>query len=82
MPDIELTTHTKDMLNERNIREEWLWAAVKTPDRTEIGADDNTHYIKTISEFGGRFLRVVVNHHVQPQRVVTVFFDRRLRRQK
>lgn len=29
----------------------------------------------------GCFLRVVVNPHVTPKRVVTVFFDRRLRRQ-
>jgi len=30
---------------------------------------------------GRRFLRVVVNPHVTPKRVVTVFFDRRLRTQ-
>jgi hypothetical protein len=32
-------------------------------------------------EAGGRFLRVIVNRHVAPARVVTVFFDRRLRRE-
>jgi hypothetical protein len=39
-----------------------------------------THYIKAIPEHGGRFLRVVINHQVEPPRVVTLFFDRRLRR--
>ena len=50
-------------------------------DRTEAGPTGNTHYIKAIPEHGGRFLRVIVNHHAAPGRVVTVFFDRGLRRQ-
>ncbi len=79
---VELTTHTKEMLSERNIPEEWLWRAINTPDRTEPSADDNLHYIKAIIEHDGRFLRVVVNPPVYPRRVVTVFFDRRLRRKQ
>lgn len=51
------------------------------PDCTEVGANGNVHYIRAIPERDGRFLRVIVNHHVEPARVVTVFFDRRLRRQ-
>jgi len=82
MHDTRLSKHAKDMLRERNILEEWMWRAIDTPDRTEIGDDNNTHYIKAISEHGRRFLRVVVNHHVAPKRVVTLFFDRRLGRQK
>jgi hypothetical protein len=82
MRDIELSEHAKDMLRERNIPEEWMWRAVDDPDRTEIGADRNTHYIKAIPEHEGRFLRVVVNHHATPKQVVTLFFDRRLRREK
>ena len=43
--------------------------------------DDGTvHYIKAIDQYEGRFLRVVVNPDVSPQRIVTVFFDRRIRR--
>jgi len=78
MRNIEPSGHAKDMLRERNISEEWMWRAIDTPDWTEIGADNNTHYIKSIPEYGERFLRVVVNHHVTPKRVVTLFFDRRL----
>jgi len=36
------------------------------------------HYTKTIRERDGRVLRVVVNADVQPNLVVTVFFDHRL----
>ena len=36
------------------------------------------HYTKAIRERGGRILRVVVNTDAQPNRVITVFFDRRL----
>ncbi len=42
--------------------------------------DNTTHYIKAIPEFGGRSLRVVMNLDVIPNRVITVFFDRRIRR--
>lgn len=80
MHGYELSSHTKDMLTERQIPEEWVWRAIASPDKSESGADGNIHYIKSISEHGGRFLRVVVNPSTQPKRVVTVFFDRRLRR--
>ncbi len=81
-PDLELSAHTRDMLVERKIPEEWVWRTVQSPDQLEFGADGNGHYVKAIPEQGGRFLRVIVNPHVQPKRVVTVFFDRRLRREK
>jgi hypothetical protein len=37
------------------------------------------HYTKTLGEAQGRVLHVVVDDHYQPNRIVTVFFDRRLR---
>jgi len=80
MPDFEISSHAKDMLTERKILEEWVWRAIDAPDRMEIGSDNNMHYIKAIAEWENRFLRVVVNPHVEPNRIVTVFFDRRLRR--
>jgi hypothetical protein len=82
MADIEFSSHAWDMLQERNIPEEWVWRTIHSPDRTSVGADNNIHYIKAIPEHGGRFLRVVVNPYVTPNRVVTVFFDRRLRRRQ
>jgi hypothetical protein len=79
MTDADLSGHARDMLQERNISEEWVRPTVNTPDRTEEGTDNNTHYVKAIPERGGRFLRVVVNPRVTPKRIATVFFDRRLR---
>jgi len=64
MQDVEISQHARDMLQERGIPEEWMWWTIEEPDRTEVGADDNTHYIKAIPEHGERFLRVVVNPHV------------------
>ena len=78
MPDFEFSAHSKDMLKERNIAEEWVWRTLNTPDRKHRGDDGNMHYTKTIQERDGRVLRVVVNADVQPNRIVTVFFGRRL----
>lgn len=78
MPEFELTKHTKDMLLEREIPEEWVWRVIESPDRKRRGSDGNLHFTKRIRERGGRVLRVVVNSDVLPNRIVTVFFDRRL----
>lgn len=78
---IEWTRHARDMLRERGITEEWVLRTINDPDRTLAENDGMIHYIKVIPEQSGRFLRVVLNSDVQPPRVVTVFFDRRLRRE-
>ncbi|MBM4137664.1 MAG: DUF4258 domain-containing protein [Nitrospira sp.] len=80
--DFKLTSHTQNMLNERNIPEEWVWRTINNPDWEIIGDDNNTHYFRSIEEHGGRFLHAVVNHRVKPKKVVTVFFDRKARRPK
>jgi len=45
-----------------------------------LGSINNIHYFKSISEYEERILHVVVNPNVSPRKVVTVFFDRRVRR--
>ena len=80
MSDIEFSIHARDMLQERAIPEEWVMRTLNDPDKREIMTDNTTHYIKAIPEFGGRSLRVVMNLDVIPNRVITVFFDRRIRR--
>ena len=82
MPDLEFSKHAKYMLPRRKILEEWVWRVINTPDKKQRGEDDNLHYTKTIREKEGRVLHVVVNTHVQPNRIVTVFFDRRLGKKK
>ena len=76
---IELSLHAQGMLVERNILEEWVWRTINTPNKKRRGKDDNMHYTKAIKERDGRILHVVVNPNVQPNRIVTVFFDRRLK---
>ncbi len=79
MTDFVFSKHANEMLQERNITEDWVWQTLTEPDETITGEDGNLHYTKAISEKSERVLRVVVNPSVSPKRVVTVFFDRRLR---
>jgi hypothetical protein len=74
------TVHAPDMLTERGITEEWVVRAIEAPLRTENHDDGTTHYLSKVPERGGRVLRVVVDAKASPVIVVTVFFDRRLRR--
>ena len=77
MEDMQISQHAQEMLQKREIPEEWMWQTINDPDKASIEHDDNMHYIKAIAEYGGRYLRVVVNPNVQPNRIVTLF-DRRL----
>jgi len=78
MPDIDFSTHAQDMLVERNIPKEWVWRTIDNPDRKRMGDDGNMHYIKAIREREGRMLHIVINPNVNPNRIVTLFFDRRM----
>ncbi len=77
---VEFSQHAKDMLTERNIAKEWVLRTINAFDSQYIGDDNNLHYTKAIAERDERVLHVVINPTVQPNRVVTLFFDRRLRR--
>jgi hypothetical protein len=79
--ELAYTVHARDMLAERAIPEEWIVRAAESPVRTERHDDGTTHYLSEVPERSGRTLRVVVNTEASPPIVVTVFFDRRLRRQ-
>ena len=77
--EYESSRHARDMLIEWAISKEWLSRTENAHDRTELGEDYNRDYIKAIPEFGWRYLRVVVNPQKYPVRIVTFFFDRRIR---
>ena len=82
MPEIIFSSHSKQVLVERHIPEEWVWRTLSSPDRKRMSFEDqNLHYTKAIKERGGLILHVVLNPNVQPNRIVTVFFDRRARRE-
>ena len=79
---MEDTAHFITMLHERDIKRSWVDSAVLQPDMIEDYADGTRHYLKEIPEYGNRWLRVVVNAASVPNKRVTAFFDRRLRRDK
>ncbi|BBM72054.1 DUF4258 domain-containing protein [Rhodothermus marinus] len=78
MSAYECSEHAREMLRERNILEAWVKRVLEEPEITEW----TLHYLRAIEEFDGRYLRVVVNPEAVPQRIVTVFFDRRLKRKE
>lgn len=80
--DFTLSSHARDVLDEREIPEQWVWSTIASPENVWEGEDGNMHYASSIAERDGRILHVVVNTRLIPQRVVTVFFDRRLTRRK
>jgi hypothetical protein len=80
MIEYEFSEHAYDMLRERNIQEAWVELALEDPEKKQPKDDGMLHYIRSIEQHGGRYLRVVVNPGARPQRIVTVFFDRRVRR--
>jgi len=73
-----ISNHAKSMIIEREIQLNWINSAIQVPDRKILIEEKEIHYIKKISAFGNRYLRVVVNPTVNPMNIVTVFFDRRL----
>ena len=80
MIEYQFSEHASEMLRERNIQESWVKLTMENPEKKEMNDDGTVHYIRSIKQYGGRYLRVVVDPDVNPQRIVTVFFDRRLRR--
>jgi uncharacterized protein DUF4258 len=77
----ELSQHAKDSVAEREIRIEWIEHVLnaptkRLPDRRNPALE---HLLGTIAESGGRALRVVINPATVPIRVVTVYFDRKMK---
>jgi transcriptional regulator with XRE-family HTH domain len=58
----------------------WIWRVLNHPDKKRMGEYGHMHYTKAIKERDGSILHVVVNPKLQPNRIVTFFFDRRLAR--
>ena len=79
--NFELTKQAQKTLDERGIPIEWLERALFEPECVLPDPDDATleRYFRRIPEFGERVLRVVVNTAVEPNRVVSVFFDRTMK---
>ncbi len=77
----ELTKHAQKVLDEREILVEWMERTLSAPELVLPDPDDATveRRFRRIPEFGGRVLRVAVNTAVEPNRIVSVFFDRKMK---
>ncbi|MBO0905246.1 DUF4258 domain-containing protein [Jiella sonneratiae] len=76
---VVLTRHAQTVQRERGIDLTWIMRTVEAPewqenDRQWKGA---RRLFRSIPEFGGRVLRVVVMEEAAERRILTAFFDRR-----
>jgi hypothetical protein len=67
--------------SERYIQLAWLEKVLDSPELVEADRDDPElmHHVGRIEEHGNRALRVVFNNSASPVRIVTVYFDRKLK---
>jgi hypothetical protein len=82
--DYQLTEHARESLRKRpSIRVEWVERVLLQPERVEPDRTDPEleHRIGRIQESEGRVLRVIVKKPSNPIRVITCYFDRKMRRQ-
>jgi len=77
--DVHYTEHAQDVVTERGLSPQWIAHALSNPELTEEPGDGTVHYLARIAERANRVLRVVVNPESRPARVVTAFFDRRMK---
>ena len=80
MSEYVFTAHAKDMLKEREIMEQWVLQTIRNPDKKMLGNDGNTHYFRLLPERKNHVLHVVINETLEPNRIVTLFLDRRERK--
>ena len=81
IPAFELTRHARDVMREREIPLEWVERAFSRAELVEVSGANLLQEKRfcRILEFGNRVLRVVVNTAFVPPRVVSVFFDRKMK---
>ena len=79
----EFTRHAVQVMAERAISVEWVERVLTAPAWRSPDPNDPMveRFFGRIAERDGRALRVVVNTSVAPWRVVSVFFDRSVRKE-
>lgn len=79
--EFELTKHARKVMCDREILVEWLEQTLSAPELVLPDPENVAveRRFRRIPEFGGRVLRVAVNTAVEPNRVVSVFFDRQMK---
>ncbi|MDR4470323.1 MAG: DUF4258 domain-containing protein [Nitrospira sp.] len=79
----ELSEHARESWRKRPvIRMEWIEQVLKQPQLVEMDSVDQEleHRLRRIQEYDGRALRVIVKKDTNPLRIITFYFDRRMRR--
>ena len=78
---LRFTRHALEALDERRIPIEWAERVVSAPELRAHDPEDPDveRFFGRVPERDDRVLRVAVNTHVVPWRVVSVFFDRDMR---
>lgn len=83
MPELPyiLTAHAAVVIVARTIDPDWIARTLAEPELAEADPTDRQlrHALRRIPERGNRMLRVVYNEASAPPRIVTAYFDRRLR---
>ena len=80
----DLTDHARESLRKRPTSSlEWVERVLQQPERVEPDTVDVDleHRLGRIPEYDGRVLRVIVKKTTDPLRIVTCYFDRKMRRQ-
>ena len=79
--EYELTKHAQDVLARRKIPAAWVQEIISRPTLREPDQVDAEleHRLGRIVQHGNRVLRVVVIKRTSPVKVVTAFFDRKMR---
>jgi hypothetical protein len=77
----QLSDHATEAMHERNIDPAWVARVIDNPALTEPDRLDPQarHALAAIPEHGDRVLRVIYNPSVTPWRVITAYFDRRMK---
>ncbi|WPF90501.1 DUF4258 domain-containing protein (plasmid) [Cyanobacterium aponinum AL20118] len=78
------TNHARKRLTERGeIKESWVIDTIENPERSEFIVDESGekyHYYKRIAEFKNRVLEVVTSANSTPIRIITLYFNRNMRK--
>ncbi|RLD78508.1 MAG: hypothetical protein DRJ10_10215 [Bacteroidetes bacterium] len=74
--EYKISKHLNKRIEERQIKEKWIYETIEQSDKSMEIANDEYHYFKKIVEFANRCLKVVVNPINKI--VVTAFFDRKM----
>ncbi|MBV8226996.1 MAG: DUF4258 domain-containing protein [Verrucomicrobia bacterium] len=81
MRPYDLSKHARDVISARQIELAWVEQVLDSPEVVEADRDDPElmHHVGRIKRHGDRALRVVFNKSVNPVRIVTVYFDRKMK---